>query len=130
MTKSSSLKGSDTIVGGTIIMPIAMSAALTSMSSTRNDEDDQVNMTVRTRLYRASAGQARSRPDPRVKTVTDERHGHPASRRDGRAEAAEQHRLPGLRAARDQDVVGLQHELADAHRQSKTYGHDGGLCVG
>src|SRR3954454_23968343 len=36
MTKSSSLKGRDTIVGGTIIMPIAMSAALTSMSSTRN----------------------------------------------------------------------------------------------
>src|SRR3954470_11079087 len=36
MTKSSSLKGSDTMVGGTIIMPIAMSEALTSMSSTRN----------------------------------------------------------------------------------------------
>ena len=35
-TKSSSLNGSDTIVGGTIIMPIAMSEALTSMSSTRN----------------------------------------------------------------------------------------------
>src|SRR3954447_14208277 len=35
-TKSSSLKGSDTMVGGTIIMPIAMSEALTSMSSTRN----------------------------------------------------------------------------------------------
>ena len=34
-TKSSSLNGSDTIVGGTIIMPIAMSEALTSMSSTR-----------------------------------------------------------------------------------------------
>src|SRR3712207_6454816 len=35
-TNSSSLNGSDTMVGGTIIMPIAMSAALTSMSSTRN----------------------------------------------------------------------------------------------
>ena len=35
-TNSSSLKGSETIVGGTIIMPIAMSEALTSMSSTRN----------------------------------------------------------------------------------------------
>ena len=35
-TKSSSLNGSDTIVGGTIIMPIAISEALTSMSSTRN----------------------------------------------------------------------------------------------
>src|SRR3954454_11780617 len=35
-TNSSSLNGSDTIAGGTIIMPIAMSAALTSMSSTRN----------------------------------------------------------------------------------------------
>ena len=35
-TKSSSLKGSETIAGGTIIIPIAINAALTSMSSTRN----------------------------------------------------------------------------------------------
>ena len=35
-TNSRSLKGSDTMVGGTIIMPIAISEALTSMSSTRN----------------------------------------------------------------------------------------------
>ena len=35
-TNSSGLKGSDTIVGGTIIMPIAINEALTSMSSTRN----------------------------------------------------------------------------------------------
>src|SRR3954453_4723174 len=36
ITNSSSLKGSDTTDGGTIIMPIDISAALTSMSSTRN----------------------------------------------------------------------------------------------
>jgi hypothetical protein len=35
-TKSSNLNGRDTIVGGTIIMPIAIKAALTNMSSTRN----------------------------------------------------------------------------------------------
>ena len=35
-TNSSSLNGSETIAGGTIIMPIDISAALTSMSITRN----------------------------------------------------------------------------------------------
>ena len=35
-TNSSNLKGRATTVGGTIIMPMDISAALTSMSSTRN----------------------------------------------------------------------------------------------
>ena len=36
ITKSSSLKGSDTITGGIIIMPSAISAPLTTRSMTRN----------------------------------------------------------------------------------------------
>jgi hypothetical protein len=49
-------------------------------------------MTVRTRLNRASAGQARARPESGSR-CHGRRHHHPLPRRDGRAEATEQRRL-------------------------------------